>query len=249
MQVGLLRDRRDTKIGKRTLYPPGARRPAGIDEQRGRVEQLIGRARRLGRRCRRAYGRRDFGQPRLAREAPRIDAGDERIAVGVASNAAVEPLEPTGGVEQQRRRVTGASLHRRHPTPQRVDARAVELVRWARAPQPRPAAGHPPQTRQGTSPRRRRAHALAAWPPPGRAPPPARGMPRLPPLLHAPALARQTARGRRRCASSGPDAPCAACHARRSGSKSGSVAVASARWTRRRSSGAAIRYTAERTSG
>ena len=47
----------------------------------------------------------------------------------------------------------------------------------------------------------------------------------------------------------GPAAAVARCHARRSGSTLGSVASARARWTSRRCSLVAVRYTAERTSG
>ena len=50
-------------------------------------------------------------------------------------------------------------------------------------------------------------------------------------------------------ASSGPAAASARCQARRSGSACGSVTSAKARWTVRRSSAVADRYTAERTSG
>ena len=49
--------------------------------------------------------------------------------------------------------------------------------------------------------------------------------------------------------SSRPAVASARCQARRSGSMSASVALASARWTRWRSSGDAAPYTAERTSG
>jgi hypothetical protein len=49
--------------------------------------------------------------------------------------------------------------------------------------------------------------------------------------------------------SSGPGAAVARCHARRSGSRSRSVASASARCTARRSGSDAVEYTAERTSG
>ena len=50
-------------------------------------------------------------------------------------------------------------------------------------------------------------------------------------------------------ASLGSDAPCARCHARRSGSSSGSVTSARARWAAWRSSVEAARYIAERTNG
>ena len=72
--------------------------------------------------------RRDLGEPRLAREASRVDRGDKRVAIRLASKAAIEPLEPPSSGEQQRRRVAGTSLHRRHPAPQHAEAGAVDLV-------------------------------------------------------------------------------------------------------------------------
>ena len=73
VQLELPRYRRDAKSGKRALHRCRARRIAGIHQQRGRVEQLVSRARGVGRRRRRAYGRRDLGQPCVAREASRVE--------------------------------------------------------------------------------------------------------------------------------------------------------------------------------
>ena len=182
------------------------------------------------------------------REASCVERRDERVAIGVASSAAIEPLEPPGGAEQQRRGVARAPLHHRHSAPQRVDTRSLELVEGA-------------ALRLGSQPQRilcgsreilricRQAGALGAT----------RG------------IERQVRRALEKCsrrslattpfrrsadrssssatASSGAAAASARCHARRSGSASPSVTSAIAACARRRSSTGNAVYAAARTSG
>ena len=113
-----------------------------------------------------------------------------------------------------------------------------------------PGAGVQRRTRRPGSwpaPRRARAGRDGSGRRPARTP--AGGMPRPPRVRREPARGRRSARALRPPPRSGPAVARERCHARRSGSVSGSVTSASARWTRWRSSLVAERYAADRTSG
>ena len=95
-QLQLPRCQRGTQRGKRALERLCARRPASVDEQGERTEQLVGRARRVSRWCCRTYRSRDLWQTCIPGQTSCSHRGDYRVAVSVPRGPAVEPSEPLG---------------------------------------------------------------------------------------------------------------------------------------------------------
>ncbi len=207
---------------------------------RERVEQHVDRPRRNGAGWRRPRGGRD-----RRRAAGHLDVAGhgapERLEVRLASQLGVERLEAasprseTGGRRRRRAAApTRSGLARGRP----ARARARRALRPRRRPAARAQPSRSPASRfapaaasrrcarcvgSGVSAAARSRKAATAANPPR-------------------ACARPAERSSSAAtSSSGMDAACARCHARRSGSISGSVASARARWTARRSFSPAAR--------
>ena len=180
---------------------------------------------------------------------PARTTADSASQVGLARELHVERLESLGGLEQQSRSIAAVAGDECELRAQQLHSCALQLVE-------RPGLSHGQQSlghiERPCTQADLRSGERALRPPRrigGQRRPSAPGMRLRLQARRAPEPVPPSAQARTATCSSGPTAAAARCHARRSGSASLSVASANARWTARRCSTAAERYTAERTRG